>query len=472
MSLHDLLPEYSGKINDFKISSISLDSQEIKKGDLYISLANDSNQQKKYNQEALKKGANCILTNNKSIENIEKKIIYVSELKEKLGFLSNKFFENPSKKIEVFGLTGTNGKSSVSYYLFQLFSQIKKDIGLISSIKLKESGIYNSKLTTPDVFTLNKILSNFLLEKKKAAIFEVSSHGIDQERIAGIDFDYGCFTSFSRDHLDYHSSINKYAKVKESFFLNNKFKGAVINIDSKVGKKIFSNSHDFVSVSRKNKKSDICIEKNKGKFFIKTPWGHVNLPDRIFADHTMVNIAAALGLFCLSSKKPNLNKLNIKKIYDLPGRFQKINIDSNKYLYIDYAHTPEALENILKSLKKKYHGSLICLFGCGGGRDQGKRSLMGAIADSFADKIILTNDNPRFENPKVIIEDILEGIKNQKKVEIINDRTKAIKFGLKLLSKEKEGSVLLLAGKGHESNQEIKNKTIESNDYEIVRSFI
>ena len=173
-----------------------------------------------------------------------------------------------------------------------------------------------------------------------------------------------------------------------------------------------------------------------------------------------------------TSKKPNLNKLNLKKIYDLPGRFQKINIDSNKYLYIDYAHTPEALENILKSLKKKYHGSLICLFGCGGGRDQGKRSLMGAIADSFADKIILTNDNPRFENPKVIIEDILEGIKNQKKVEIINDRTKAIKFGLKLLSKEKEGSVLLLAGKGHESNQEIKNKTIESNDYEIVRSFI
>ena len=164
MSLHDLLPEYSGKINDFKISSISLDSQEIKKGDLYISLANDSNQQKKYNQEALKKGANCILTNNKSIENIEKKIIYVSELKEKLGFLSNRFFENPSKKIEVFGLTGTNGKSSVSYYLFQLFSQIKKDIGLISSIKLKESGIYNSKLTTPDVFTLNKILSNFHLE--------------------------------------------------------------------------------------------------------------------------------------------------------------------------------------------------------------------------------------------------------------------------------------------------------------------
>ena len=179
MSLHDLLPEYSGKISDFTISSISLDSQEIKKGDLYISLANDSDQQKKYNQEALKKGANCILTNNKSNENIEKKIIYVTDLKEKLGFLSNKFFKNPSKKIEVFGITGTNGKSSVSYYLFQLLSQIKIDNGLISSIKLKESGIYNSKLTTPDVFTLNKILSNFLLEKKKAAIFEVSSHGID-----------------------------------------------------------------------------------------------------------------------------------------------------------------------------------------------------------------------------------------------------------------------------------------------------
>ena len=266
--------------------------------------------------------------------------------------------------------------------------------------------------------------------------------------------------------------MREYGKVKESFFLDNKFKGGVINIDSKIGQRIFSFKKDFISISRENKKSDIYIEDKKGQFFIHSPWGNLQFPERIFADHIMMNMASAFGLYCISSKKIDLKMLNLNNIFDLPGRFQKIQLNSNKCLYIDYAHTPAALENILLSLKKKYKGNLICLFGCGGDRDQGKRPLMGEVADSLADKIILTNDNPRFENQKKIIEDILEGIKDLNKVEIITERTKAIKSGLKLLSEEKEGSVLLLAGKGHESNQEIKRKTIQSNDYEIVRGFI
>ena len=186
----------------------------------------------------------------------------------------------------------------------------------------------------------------------------------------------------------------------------------------------------------------------------------------------MFNIAAALGLFCLSLNKINLRKLNLEKIKDLPGRLEKINVASNKYCYIDYAHTPDALEKVLQSLKNKYRGNLICLFGCGGDRDQGKRVLMGSVADSLADKIILTNDNPRFENPNQIVMHISDGIKDIKKVKIISDRTKAIKYGLKLLKEDRKESVLLLAGKGHEFNQEIKRKNIHSNDYEIVRSLI
>ena len=199
---------------------------------------------------------------------------------------------------------------------------------------------------------------------------------------------------------------------------------------------------------------------------------NLEIPNQIFADYKMINIAAALGLFCLSLNKINLRKLNLEKIKDLPGRLEKINVASNKYCYIDYAHTPDALEKVLQSLKNKYRGNLICLFGCGGDRDQGKRVLMGSVADSLADKIILTNDNPRFENPNQIVMHISEGIKNIKKVKIITDRTKAIKYGLKLLREDRKESVLLLAGKGHEFNQEIKRKTFHSNDYEIVRSLI
>ena len=472
MNFKELISNYLDNIADSELNSISINSREITNGDLYISLAKNITNQRNYIQEDIEKGASLILTNIKSLEDRNKNIIFIENLDKNLGTLSNKFYKNPSEKLKVFGVTGTNGKSSVSYYLFQLLNQIEKKNGLISNLKLNKSGIYFSSLTTPDIFTLNKILSSFVSDKKRAAIFEVSSHGIKQKRISGIEFDYGCLTSFSRDHLDYHSSMSEYGKVKESFFLDNKFKGGVINVDSKIGQKIFSGKKDFISISRKNKKSDIYIEDKKGQFFIHSPWGNFQFPERIFADHIMMNIASALGLFCISSKKIDLKKINLNKIIDLPGRFQKINFKSNKYLYIDYAHTPVALENILLSLKNKYKGKLICLFGCGGDRDQGKRPLMGSVADSLADKIILTNDNPRFENPKKIIEEILMGIEDLSKAKIILDRTKAIKFGLKILSEEKEESVLLLAGKGHESNQEIKRKTIQSNDYEIVRSFI
>ena len=350
MNFKELIPDYSGNINDLQINSISINSQEITNGDLYISLAKNVKNQKKYNLDAFKRGASLILTNKKSLEDRKKKIIFVENLDENLGSLSNKFYKNPSKKIKIFGITGTNGKSSVSYYLFQFLNQIEKRNGLISNLNLKKSGIHFSNLTTPDIFTLNKILNSFILDKKKAAIFEVSSHGIKQNRISGIEFDYGCLTSFSRDHLDYHSSMKEYGKVKESFFLDNKFKGGVINVDSKIGQRIFSFKKDFISISRENKKSDIYIEDKKGQFFIHSPWGNLQFPERIFADHTMMNIASAFGLYCISSKKIDLKRLDLNNIFDLPGRFQKIQLNSNKYLYIDYAHTPAALENILLSL--------------------------------------------------------------------------------------------------------------------------
>ena len=303
MNFKELISNYLDNIADSELNSISINSREITNGDLYISIAKNITNQRNYIQEAFEKGASLILTNIKSLEDRNKNIIFIENLDKNLGTLSNKFYKNPSEKLKVFGVTGTNGKSSVSYYLFQLLNQIEKKNGLISNLKLNKSGIYFSSLTTPDIFTLNKILSSFVSDKKRAAIFEVSSHGIKQKRISGIEFDYGCLTSFSRDHLDYHSSMSEYGKVKESFFLDNKFKGGVINVDSKIGQKIFSGKKDFISISRKNKKSDIYIEDKKGQFFIHSPWGNFQFPERIFANHIMMNIASALGLFCISSKK-------------------------------------------------------------------------------------------------------------------------------------------------------------------------
>lgn len=469
MNLYDLVPETKKLISeDIFLNAISINSKEINKGDMFVSIDGSIKNRELYFKEVVQKGAKVILTNFESNFEASIPIIFIKDLREKISNLSNNFYQYPSKKIEVFGITGTNGKSSVASYLHQIMRLHGEKAGLISNLNSKEA--HYSKLTTPDTFLLNRIISKCVQEKKQSIIFEVSSHAIHQKRVEGIEFDYGCLTSFSRDHLDYHDSIDKYSKVKESFFKENLFSNAVINTESKLGKKIVGQNKNFISLSSMDKNADIYLEIKKEISTIHSPWLKINLPQDIFARHAMMNIAASLGLFLAASKTKKIKETNLKKLKDLPGRLELVNLIFDQSCYIDYAHTPEALKLTLQSLRSKYTGSLICIFGCGGERDKGKRALMGEIASSIADNIIITNDNPRLENPEEISLEILKGIKDKSKTEVIYDRAIAIKTGLNKLKNKEKNSVLLIAGKGHEPFQEISGKFIKSNDFDIIRS--
>lgn len=469
MNIYDLVPETKKLISkDIFLNSISINSKEINKGDAFISIDGSKKNRELYIDDAIQRGAIVILTNLDSNFKASIPILFIKDLKETLSNLSNNFHQSPSNKIKVFGITGTNGKSSVANYLYQIKKLHKEKVGLISNLNNEDH--YYSKLTTPDTFLLNKIISKCVKKNKKSIIFEVSSHAIQQKRIEGIDFDYGCLTSFSRDHLDYHGSMKEYSKVKENFFKDNSFAKAIINTESNLGKKLVNQNKNFISLSSIDKCADIYLENKKEISIIHTPWLKINLPHDIFAKHVMMNIASSLGLFLADSKTKKIKEINFKKLEGLPGRLESCKLTFNQSCFIDYAHTPEALKATLKALRNEYTGTLICIFGCGGERDKGKRALMGEIASSFADNIIITNDNPRAEDPRVISSEILKGIKDKSKTEVIYDRTIAIKTGLNKLKREEKRSVLLIAGKGHESFQEISGRFIKSNDYEIVRS--
>ncbi len=445
-------------------NSIKLNSKFIKKNDIFISISEDSKKNLENVSDAISKGAQLIISSDKDQKNKNSLIKYFPNLKNKLGEISNIFYEEPSKNIKVFGITGTNGKSSVSYFLHQIFTKSNFRSALLSSVKNKKKEIFFSELTTPDTFFLNQFISNLPDENYKSVILEVSSHAIHQKRIEGLDFNFGCFTNISRDHLDYHKSMKEYARVKESFFLDNAFESCLINVDTSLGKKIKKINSNFFSFSSKQKNVDFFFdEKNVLHHDQKT----YNLKNYSNSNFMQINLAMALSLAIVSKLKINLK--NIKNILSPSGRFEKLEVIKGKYCVIDYAHTPVALETILSEVNLSHKGDVISIFGCGGDRDKGKRAKMGEIAEKYSNELIITNDNPRWEDPLEIKKDIMKGLKKLSQANFIYDREEAIKKGFYLLESAKKDSVLLIAGKGHEDFQEIEGKKYSFSDKKIIQ---
>ena len=443
--------------------SINLNSNFVKKNDIYLSLSEDPKKNLEYLSRARSKGAKLIISIDDACKNSHSSIKYFPNLKNKLSEISNIFFDEPSKNLKVYGITGTNGKSSVSFFLHQILKESNLKSALISSIKNRKKDIFFSELTTPDTFFLNQLFSNLCYENYKAAILEISSHGIHQKRIQGLDFNFGCFTNISRDHLDYHKSMKEYSRVKESFFLDNVFETCLINIDSSLGKKIEKISSNFYSFSSKEKKADFFFDKNS---VLHHDHKIYNLKNYSNSNFMKLNFAMAISLAIISKVKINLNK--IKNISNPQGRFEKIEVFKGKYCVIDYAHSPTALETILNEINSSHNGDVISIFGCGGDRDKGKRAKMGEIAEKFSNELIITNDNPRWEDPLKIKTDIMKGIKKLAQTHFILDRKEAIEKGLNLLKFAKKDSVLLIAGKGHEDFQEIEGKKYSFSDRKII----
>ena len=405
-------------------------------------------------------------------------ILYIEDIKHQISNIAAQFFDFPSDNLFVIGVTGTNGKTSCSHLIAQSIHQANHPCAVIGTIG---NGIMNqiepTALTTPDAITLQGLLASYLSQGVKTVVVETSSHALEQQRVKNIDYDIGIFTNLTHEHLDYHGDMRHYAAAKSKLFNEYKLQHAIINIDDVWGQKIFaqlpSNTH-AISYAIKNKKADIIatdiIADRRGiRANIKTPWGDGQLQSHLIGQFNVFNLLAVLACLKLVGFSLEQSLTQISKLHGIKGRMETININNQATAVIDFAHTPDALEKVLQSLKILTKGKLWCVFGCGGDRDKGKRPLMGKIAHQYADRLIITDDNPRCEAPKEIIKQILSGITDPTHTEVIHDRKEAIHFAMNQARKE---NIILIAGKGHEKFQIIGEKVVPFDDIQIVQAFL
>ena len=473
--LVSLLTDYKTKnYKNVDIQGISYNSQKIKEGDIFICIRGESSDGHNFAYDAVKNGAAALFCE-KELD-IDVPQIIVNDTKRTMAAIASKFYDEPSKKLNLIGVTGTNGKTTVTHLIQKIFEENNENCALIGTLgyKLSSNDEYKeAKHTTPQPPELQKDLKLMAANGIKNVVMEVSSHSLEQNRVGFCDFDGAVFTNLTQDHLDYHITMRNYFKAKAVLFENLKNGAfAVINNDDEYAK-------DFISVIPENVKIITYGVKNDAdvkaanidftvegasftvKFGTQTEKVKLHLNGMFSVYNVLAAFASALAMNI--DFKTIVNAL--EKTKSVAGRFEIVN--KKPLVIVDYAHTPDGLENVLKAAREltPETANLICLFGCGGDRDTTKRPKMGKIADMLADKVIVTSDNPRSENPELIISDIMAGIKtvDNKRIFVESDRREAIKF---LKSIADSDDVIVIAGKGHENYQILKNETIHFDDRE------
>lgn len=459
-------------LNNKKIKNICLNSNDIKKGDLFVSLKGKTYKGNNFVKEAIIKGAAIIITDTK-INNIKSKIpiIYDKDIKKKLPNLLNYLYKILPNNIV--GITGTNGKTSVSWYLSQIFNLNNINVSYLGTLGEYYNGkkISNLNNTTPDICSLHKIAFTHCKKGSNNFIFEASSHGLEQGRIEGLPVNIAAITNISRDHLDYHKNMKSYRKAKLKIltdYLEEKgtaIFNSKIHIPKKIMKILYRKSVKTITYG--SKKSNLYISKKNKKFLLSINNKKYNLALNLLNDYDIKNLECSI---CIALAMGIKKKYIIKKISNIsrpPGRMEKCdNMYNNSKVFVDFAHTPDALKNILISTYKSLGKKPNLVFGCGGNRDKSKRIIMGKIASAYSQNIYITDDNPRNEKPEMIRLEILKGCPN---AQIVGDRKKAIRTAI---NKLRQKEVLIVAGKGHEKYQAIKEKKIPFDDVKIVNKFI
>ncbi len=459
--IHKLLSDF-----DCPVTGLSLDSRAVQPGNVFFALPGTKTDGEIYIKSAIQNGAIAVLKDAelRSFEILEGKIPCLSlpNLSQEVGEIAARFYNYPSRKMRIIGVTGTNGKTSVTHVIAYLLDNYTR-CGLIGTLGY---GIYGAlqagSHTTPDAIHLQALLAQLQTEY---AVMEVSSHALTQGRVNGINFEIAVLTNLSRDHLDYHQTMKAYAEAKRKLF-KMPLKRAVINIDDTFGQSLLA--PHAITYSLHNKNADVyanirTYDKLGCQIDIFTPWGKGELYSPWFGEFNVSNVIAALTV--LLSMGFSLSKLlsQLTHLPAVPGRMERFGQEHQATIIIDYAHTPDALEKTLLALRKHLKGNLWCVFGCGGDRDRGKRHLMGKVAQAFADKVILTDDNPRYESSQAIIDDILQGC--PKPDSVIPDRKQAIHYALQ---NALIGDFILIAGKGHEDYQQIGDQRFPFSDRDLV----
>ena len=476
MNLQSILKniKYQGDVDNIEISNITYDSRKVKEGSLFIAISGQNEDGHDYIYEAVNKGASAVIANGRApvLDNIP--IIQVSNPRKVMSKIAANFYNNPSKELNIIGITGTNGKTTTTQIIDHIIKANNKTSSSLGTLGFNTpSGMISTGFTTPESIELQQILDTIKKGGIEYVPMEISSHAIELYRTNDVDVNIAIFTNIGHDHLDFHKSIENYFNAKLKLFTQlNKKSTAILNIDDPYTKKIINKINCNYSTYGFNKKADLYIKDyslniEKSKAIIQYKGELFELETPLIGKFNLYNLSAAvLCAFELGICKNDIIQ-SIKYFNNIPGRLEKYNYKSNTII-IDYAHTPDAFSNIFKSVfelknKKK---KIITVFGCGGNRDSSKRKHMGKIASNYSDYIYITNDNPRFEDEDKIINNICDGISNTE-YQIIKDRKKAI-----ISAMNNENSIILILGKGVEKYQIIKNKKINHSDIKTVKEFI
>ena len=459
-----------------KVAQVDFDSRKVVKDSLFVAQKGTSVDGHLYIDKAISLGATTIICEELPIR-LEANItfIQVEDSSKTLAIIASNFYDNPSSKLKLIGVTGTNGKTTVASLLYQLLKKSGYKTGLLSTVQiLVDTTVFNATHTTPDSVTINYYLHKMVLLGVDYCFMEVSSHGIHQKRTEGLEFAGGIFTNLSHDHLDYHVSFASYRDVKKSFFDSLPKKAfALTNLDDKNGNIMLQNTK-----ARKRTYALKTLADYKAKIIEKSFSGTlISINDtefwtKLIGNFNAYNLAAIIGV----AYELGLEKLEIltiiSQLESVSGRFEHLVSDNGVIAIVDYAHTPDALKNVLETINniRTNNEKLITVIGCGGDRDKTKRPKMAHIASQLSTQAIFTSDNPRTENPDTILEEMEEGVsaENLKKIITISDRRQAIKTACKF---SETGDILLIAGKGHENYQEISGERFHFDDLVEVKKY-
>lgn len=485
MTLRDLLHGLTADtIAPVSITGISVHSKQVRPGDLFIAIRGPAQDGHAFIEEAIARGASAILAQSlpvlyrsgiKSLPQVRAcPCVVVHDTREALATISARFYDYPSRQLRLLGVTGTNGKTTTTYLLKAILEASMQRVGLLGTImyQIGQRQVPSTN-TTPGPLELERYASQMVEEGLEWCVMEVSSHGLAQGRVAGLEFEGAIFSNLGSDHLDYHKTQEAYASAKRRLFDHLKPAGyAVVNTDDAYGRVLAQTMPHRKVVTYGTERPAQCMARDifctwEGlQLMFETPWATFPIMSPVLGRHNVLNMTAAAATLLALGVSPSAIQEGLASIEQIPGRLEKVPNESGIHVLIDYAHTAEALRLVLLSLRELSRGSLILVFGCGGDRDQTKRSVMGKVASLLADVVVLTSDNPRGEDPREIIRQIKSGVTpGGSEIIEIPDREEAIKTAL---MRARPNDTVLIAGKGHEATQVFRNISVPFLDKEVA----
>ena len=477
MTLLELLQGWVDEAPELRLTGVSLDNRNIQAGEAFVAVQGQMSHGLDYARSAVAAGAVAVIHDGlKAVPELSVPSVEVTGLGQKLGELASRFYAAPSEQMTLAAVTGTNGKTSVAHFLAQSWQRVYGNAGMVGTLGYGPVGkLQSGPRTTPDALRLQQVLADCVKTGIERLAMEVSSHALQQQRCQTLQFDAAIFTNLSRDHLDYHADMADYAAAKRLLFTDYAPSFAIINHDDDYGRKWFGELNGGMQMLSFGLGKDAELRAKVGSLDvngmtirINGPWGSEEIHTSLLGRFNASNLLATAGTLALLGMPWSHVLHQLEIMQPVPGRMMRLGGEKGQpVVVVDYAHTPDALQSALQAVRAHLDGKLVCVFGCGGNRDQGKRPQMGRAAELLADDVFVTSDNPRDESAARIIEDVLAGLEMPGKATVEPDRAAAIR---QAIAKCKPGDVVLIAGKGHETWQEIGGQNIPFSDEITVRN--